>query len=261
MSWADEVRIETPEQIDFDFEVAGPGSRSAAQVLDWIVKIFWLLLGALATFLIEAMIGKESPFAGYIVLGVMIFLGFVFFVGFDIYYEAFREGQTPGKKYIGIRVIREGGGPIDVRAAAIRNMINLADFLPVGYLLGGVICLLNKRCQRLGDMAAGTLVIREQETAKMTTEPLQLATAQNNHLFERAQLQRLSPQDRHVLESYFQRLDSLDHPTKLRLTQRLYQVFGEKMSIPSEELNEKDESLMLDFLISLNNALKISGTM
>jgi uncharacterized RDD family membrane protein YckC len=257
VSWADEVRIETPEQIDFDFEVAGPGSRSAAQVLDWIVKIFWLLLGALATYLIQAAIGMESRFASYIVLGVMLFLGFIFFVGYDIYYEAFREGQTPGKKYIGIRVIREGGGPIDVRAATIRNMINLADFLPVGYLLGGVICLLNSRSQRLGDMAAGTLVIREQEAVKVALEPLQLAVGKSDHRFEREQLQRLTPQDRHVLESYFQRLDSLENAAKLRLTERLYHIFGEKTQLSPEQLSETDEGLMLDFLISLHNALKI----
>jgi len=259
VSWAEQVRIETPEQIDFDFEMAGPGSRAAAQLLDWLVKFIWLALGALLTVVAQLLAGGDSPFLTYMIAGGALLLGFIFFVGYDIFYEGFREGQTPGKKYIGIRVVRDGGGPIDVRAAAIRNLVNIADFLPLGYLLGGVICLLNARGQRLGDMAAGTLVIRHQEVVKPPVVPAAQLSSQNQHQFTKEELSRLTAQDRHVLESYFQRAHTLDERSRERLTARLYQTYGDRLQRSGAVVANLNEEEAFDFLLALLQALKINS--
>jgi uncharacterized RDD family membrane protein YckC len=257
VSWAEEIRIETPEQIDFDFEMAGPGSRAAAQLLDWIVKFVWLALGGLATAIVMALIDTGSEFLRYLIAGMMIMFGFIFFVGYDIYYEAFRQGQTPGKKYIGIRVIQEDGGPLTMRSAVIRNFMNIADFLPAGYLIGGVLCLLNRRGQRLGDMAAGSLVVREQEAVKVAAvAPVYHVKENTSQQFTRDQLAAFTVQDKHVLESYFQRLDSLDEPARDRLTEKLYGTFVQKLSGAVPEAY--DNRARYDFLLELHQALQIA---
>jgi uncharacterized RDD family membrane protein YckC len=257
VSWAEEVRIETPEQIDFDFEMAGPGSRAAAQILDWIVKFFWLALGALATVLLGLMLDR-SEFTRYLITGIMMLLGFIFFVGYDIYYEAYRQGQTPGKKYIGIRVIADDGGPLSMRGVMIRNFMNIADFLPVGYLIGGVLCLLNNRGQRLGDMAAGSLVVRDQEMVKVSAViPVITSYTAPVAQFSREQLALFTMQDKHVLESYLQRFDTLDKEAKKRLTEKLYLLFTQKLNSdqPVQDLHETEERF--DFLLGLHQSLQI----
>jgi len=251
MSWAEDHRIETPEQIDLGLELAGPGSRAVGQVLDWLVKLATVALFGLGILLVVFLVGSNVPDpVTWYILGAGVFvLFFVYWVGYDIYYEGCRNGQTPGKKYVGIRVVRAGGGPIDVRAAAIRNIVGLADFLPVGYLVGGVLMLLNKHAQRLGDMAADTIVVREREETAPVERPAvidELATTA--YAFSREQLSRLTPTDRHVLESYFARCEGLPRTVRYQLSQRLLNTFLEKTSYPLDPTLDEDAE---PFLASL----------
>ncbi len=240
MSWAEDHRIETPEQIDLGLELAGPGSRASAQILDWLVKLAILVLVGLVIAIVAGLIGpgQVDPILTSTLLGVGGVLLFVFLIGYDIYYEGCRNGQTPGKKYVGIRVVRAGGGPINVRAAAIRNVVGLADFLPVGYLVGGILMLLNKRAQRLGDMAAETIVVREREEAAVhADQPVLIAElATTVYAFSREQLSRLTPNDRHVLESYFARCEGMERAVREQLSSRLLETFLAKTGYPTHEM-------------------------
>ena len=96
-------------------------------------------------------------------LGITTFslLSFVAFFGYGVLFETLASGRTPGKRITGLRVIRSGGRPVGFTASAIRNLVRLIDFLPFSYAVGIASVLFSARNQRLGDIAAGTLVVRE----------------------------------------------------------------------------------------------------
>src|SRR5262249_16478266 len=158
--WTDAIRIETPEQIDISLELAGLGSRFVARLIDWLIKwgilfvvgivgaVLFGLLGGAASLGDPLAANTPSPF---MVLTFLAAFFDAFLLGYDIYFELRQNGQTPGKKRAGIRVIRESGAPVDLRSACVRNFLGVADFLPVFYLLGAFLIALSERKQRLGD--------------------------------------------------------------------------------------------------------------
>jgi uncharacterized RDD family membrane protein YckC len=233
MQWADDVRIETPEQIDVALEVAGLGSRFLAKAIDWLVKWGTILVAGLLVAIVVAFSG-ETPFgkaAPVLLVACLVALFYAFFLGFDVYFEVRQNGQTPGKRRAGIRVIREGGSAVDFRSACIRNLLGMADFLPAFYLLGSFLILLTRRGQRLGDLAAGTLVIREralEAPVEPAAEIEQLAS--RDFTFTPTQLAACSPEDRYILRSFFQRYRQLEAGSREKLARRLAEGFLQKTS-------------------------------
>jgi uncharacterized membrane protein SpoIIM required for sporulation/uncharacterized RDD family membrane protein YckC len=164
------VTISTPDHVDLEFDLAGLGSRFAAHVLDTLCMLALIIgLGILALVCIAASglattqilhdggaWGTSWVVAGFIIL--LFLLQWGYFLGF----EALRHGQTPGKRWLGIRVLRDNGLPVTWRAAALRNLVRVADMLPPpSYLLAGVVMHVDPHGRRLGDMLAGTVVVRE----------------------------------------------------------------------------------------------------
>ena len=143
-----------------------------------------------------------KPIALALLIGVVYLLWF----GYDLLYEAVRNGQTPGKRVAGIRVIREGGAPVDFRAAAVRNLLGLADLLPGFYVLGAIIILVTPKRQRLGDLGAGTIVVRERVlAAPAETDAAVQEFASADYAFTAGQLAACVPNDQHVLRSFLRR--------------------------------------------------------
>ena len=228
MQWTDNVTIETPEQIDVALEIAGVGSRFVAQLIDWLLK--WLIifvLFLLAVIPLQLLNADWSIQTLKSVLGAMLVLCvYCILLGFDIYYEVRHNGQTPGKKFAGIRVLREGGAPLDFRSACIRNLLGLADFLPMFYIFGAFLIMLNKRGQRLGDMAAGTIVVRERALAppiEMDKMIAELATEE--FAFNSEHLGSCTPDDRNILRSFFLRYREMQRHARVRLLRTLLHTF------------------------------------
>lgn len=253
MRWTDEVRIETPEQVEVDLELAGLGSRFLAQMLDWFIKILisvgigFVLLIALT--LLGASPDLERP-APLLVAGAVAVL-YLLWLGYGIYFELRRNGQTPGKKAAGIRTVMDGGGPLDGRAAAVRNLLAVADFLPLFHLLGSVLILLTPRRQRLGDLAAGTVVIRERVVGlDPDLGPRLKDYATDEFRFTAGQLAALRPADRSVLREFLQRYDGLDRKSRWRLAERMAAGYLKKTGypVPAGELQMEDA---VTFLASL----------
>jgi uncharacterized RDD family membrane protein YckC len=169
-------------------------------------------------------------------------LGFVFWaiiiislivVLYDIYFELSWNGQTPGKRIAGIRVIREGGAALDFRSACIRNVLKIADWLPSFFLLGGTLVLLTARRQRLGDLAAGTIVIRERVTDAPVEVSIEIERfATDEFTFTPDQLAACSPADRTILRSFFQRYNEMQPGPRDDLAYRLSRIFVEKTAYP-----------------------------
>ena len=156
MSYDDRIRIDTPEGVDLELILAGAGSRTGAAVLDggirWVIYfVLFFVLGFVAG-------AFDSP---WIFLAVYIPAVFLIEVAYDIAFETLNNGQTIGKRAFGIRVVRIGGQAVDLKTSAVRNLLRLVDGILTGYIVGILTILISKNNQRLGDMAAGTIVVRE----------------------------------------------------------------------------------------------------
>jgi uncharacterized RDD family membrane protein YckC len=148
--YQDRLRIATPEGVPVDLMLAGVGSRFAATLIDLTFKgLLVLVLTLLAVLL------------GDLGIALVSVLGFLVYFGYDVAFEVLADGQTPGKRWTGLRVLREDGRPVDLLSSVVRNVVRLVDGLPLSYLPAMVSILVTRRNQRLGDLAASTIVVRE----------------------------------------------------------------------------------------------------
>lgn len=166
-----EYTIDTPESVTFAYEVAGIGNRFIAALVDTAILFTALLLlnvlvlaglGVLGDLNGDVLLGDEPPsWFGGLMITLYALLNFVLYWGYYIFFELLWNGQTPGKRWTKLRVLRLDGNPAGFVEVLLRNLVRPVDFLPGGYGLGLLVMLLNDKSRRLGDLAAGTLVIRE----------------------------------------------------------------------------------------------------
>jgi uncharacterized RDD family membrane protein YckC len=166
------VAIHTPESIAFSYELAGLGSRFLAVLLDLLVQLVLVALIMWALIALGAHIPRspalspvEEKTAQSIAAAMLIFFVFMIFFGYFIIFEAAWHGQTPGKRILGIRVVRDGGYPVDFMSALIRNLVRTLEFGLGFYLSSAIAALLSAENKRLGDYAAGTIVVRDSQSA------------------------------------------------------------------------------------------------
>src|SRR3954468_10752422 len=148
--YQDRLRIATPEGVTVDLVLAGLGSRFTASLIDLTFKGL-LVLGALLL----------AAAAGDLGVAVTSILTFAIYFGYDVAFEVLANGRTPGKRWTGLRVLRDDGRPVAPLPSATRNVVPLVDGLPLGYVPAMVSILVTRRNQRLGDLAASTIVVRE----------------------------------------------------------------------------------------------------
>jgi uncharacterized membrane protein SpoIIM required for sporulation/uncharacterized RDD family membrane protein YckC len=161
------LEVETPEHVVLDLEIAGVGSRALAAIIDMIVLI-GSLLGVIT---VLAILGGYGLTVGRLGGAILLLGGFVVWTGYFIFFEGLRQGQTPGKRAVGIRVVMDTGYAVTLSAAAVRNLLRTADFLPPPYLIGALLVALHPRAKRLGDMVAGTVVARDRPAETAVTRP------------------------------------------------------------------------------------------
>ena len=163
--WDPTVGVVTPEAVRLQFSEANVGSRGMAFLLDlFVMSIILSFLNVAIGFLLT---GATDSVPGWVAVTALLVLNFLVLFGYPVAFETLLRGTTPGKMALGLRVVTVEGAPVSFRHAAIRAALALVDFvLTVG--LGAVLAtLLSKRHQRLGDMVAGTVVLRER-TAETT---------------------------------------------------------------------------------------------
>jgi uncharacterized RDD family membrane protein YckC len=158
------LAIDTPENIILEAEIAGFGSRCLAALIDYTIILG--LLFVLYAFTLSAVIGSRGSSTAVV---IYIIIQFVIFLGYHLIFEWAWNGQTLGKRWLGIRVVQTNGLPITVTAVLIRNILRLIDFLPLGYGVGLISLFVTRRTQRLGDLAARTVVIRERKQVTLAT--------------------------------------------------------------------------------------------
>jgi uncharacterized RDD family membrane protein YckC len=155
---SDQTFLEIPENVRLGFRLAGPGTRLGAYLLDLGVRS--AALYAIVAVLSIALL----PFATTgLPVGVYFVVAFVLEWGYGCFFETWWNGQTPGKRAFGLRVIKTEGYAIGFYEAMIRNLLRAADFVPLFYAAGFLTAMGNPRLQRIGDLVAGTMVVRERK--------------------------------------------------------------------------------------------------
>jgi uncharacterized RDD family membrane protein YckC len=234
MSNADHYTLETPENIEVRFDIAGLGTRFCAIVIDYVpIVVLAIALTCLAYFLFSAWL--QGP-TGVLRL-IMLFATALFTVMFAYFLilEWLMRGQTVGKRIIKIRVIRDDGTPVTIHEVFVRNLVRLVDFLPGFYAVGVIFMFPSRLSKRLGDIAAGTIVIKE--------EQLNYSAWTDNSRFVRMEpLERinveLTPDERRLIGGFLQRRGELVPQAREALAQRLAFPLYEKYR--GEYMNPED---------------------
>jgi len=225
-----EYSVLTPERVSLQYDIAGIGSRGAAAIVDTVIQSVALIVIFIA---LTAGLAASSAFfslgsgAGAATLSLALFVLALFVItdGYFILFEILWSGQTPGKRMVGIRVIRETGYPIRPIDAVIRNLVRMVDWLPAAYGVGVLTMLLNKRSKRLGDFASGTIVVRE--GSRGATVPLMPTVAQPSRI-------RLSSADATLVRDFLVRRTSMDPQARADLAVRLSTVLAQRYSLTLE---------------------------
>jgi uncharacterized RDD family membrane protein YckC len=160
-----ELVVATPERVSFEYQVAGIGTRAIAQILDLLI-VFGILIALSFFALAFEMVQADTIAALILIIG-----SFVVIFGYFWVSEAFWSGQTVGKKVFRLRAVGDRGEPLTFAQAAIRNVVRIVDFLPYGYGVGMVALFANGRGKRLGDLVAGTIVVKDSDSVALWQLP------------------------------------------------------------------------------------------
>ena len=159
------LEVETPEAVAFAYPLAGLGSRGMAAMIDAgmlaLIIVAEIVVGLTAVTLAGRISGQVLSIFAPWAIAVLIVVVFVTYWGYFIVGEVFRNGRTLGKRIMRIRVVREDGSRVGVLESVIRNIVRVVDIMPGTYGFGIIAVWISPRAQRLGDMAAGTVVIEE----------------------------------------------------------------------------------------------------
>jgi uncharacterized RDD family membrane protein YckC len=258
-NYSDQLNIETPEQVELQFHVAGLGSRFVAVLLDHIIQgvgLFVLII--VAIFVVAASMKAAGAFAsmdkfdtaGTWMIAFMIFILFMLNWGYFALFEAYWKGQTPGKRVMKLRAIKDSGRQITLFEALARNLLRYVDYLPSMYLIGVITMLCNQKNKRLGDYAAGTLVVHErsdespmfyQNAAFFSPSPMapafENASQQTVGMFPADAIARLQMSDLQIIDAFFGRALDLDMNVRATMALRIARTMTAKMGAPMPEGN------------------------
>jgi uncharacterized RDD family membrane protein YckC len=222
MSLFNYIKVRTPESVELEFTLAGIGNRTIALIVDYLI---WgaLLIGVLMVWLIlSVQLQQYFPNTRNLevwLTAISILLSFAIYTGYFVLFETLWHGQTPGKRYTKIRVIRDDGQPVGAAQAILRALVRPIDDIA---FIGMLLIILTKREKRLGDLIAGTLVVQEQRPIssanfKLSPEADSLA----NQLLATQNIGLLLPDDFAVIREYLQRRSMLDNRAKNDLSLKL----------------------------------------
>lgn len=226
--------ISTPENVDLHLEFAGLGNRILACLIDASITYSAIAISFFACFLFLYIAHRflhKLP-AVEIILDVALAVAtmiasFVIVFGYFIFFECSWQGQTPGKKLAGIRVIEANGQPASRSAIWIRNLMRTVDQGLM--LIGLLVILIDSKERRLGDLAANTIVIRERQAGIATAD---LKPVHTNAQIEDLNISRINPEEYELLQSFFKRCKSLDHSHRTALAAQMQEYFAKKLEPP-----------------------------
>jgi uncharacterized RDD family membrane protein YckC len=248
----DQLNIETPEQVDLRLPIAGIGSRFLAILADTVIQILAELVLILFFVLFVSAsererFGEISDTAGkWLVAGLVLF-HFLLFWGYFALFEAYWNGQTPGKRLVKIRVIKDSGRQITLFEALARNLLRVVDMIPPNlYLVGLISMLCNQQQKRLGDFVAGTIVVHERLSQPSISTNYSRSITASVYQVPRSEfvqrpdayqppadaVGRLRMEDLTVIDSFLSRALDFDLSTRVQIAGRIAVSMFAKMNIP-----------------------------
>jgi uncharacterized RDD family membrane protein YckC len=258
----DYVSIDTPENVAFGYKVAGIGSRFLAALVDTLLIFLLQLVALLAlVFAVTTFFSNEQLEGSSVVpwlLAIFGLISFAFLWGYYILFEMLWNGQSPGKRWVGLRVIKTDGTPVTLAESIIRNLIRLVDFLPAYYGVGVVTMFINQQSRRLGDLAAGTLVVHDRTTItleSLAARPAAQWLAPSGPASTRVSempLERLTEHDLQIAEEFLRR--QTDLANRSALAGRILQALLDRMDVRPEQVSGmRPESLIADIVQAHRN--------
>jgi len=238
------VEVTTGESVAFSYELAGLGSRFLAVFIDLVIQ------GAIATAALSLFLwigyavggGRTAPLGSEfgkvgsaIAIGAMILAGFLIFFGYFILFEWAWNGRTPGKRLVGIRVVRDGGFPVDFSSSVIRNVVRVLEVGLGFYVLSTIAALISPQNRRLGDMAAGTIVVRDRAFAGGVPN---VAPARSDPL-----VRDLGAAERELVQRYVERRSSLADAPRRALALEIAELVRPKLAASFNHLD--DDALLV----------------
>jgi uncharacterized RDD family membrane protein YckC len=226
MRFFNKITLQTPESVELEFTLAGIGNRAYALLIDYVVLgliligflVFWSIFSFQLYGVIEDLLGNNNQLELWLI-AISILISFFIYVGYFVFFEVLWQGQTPGKRYVKIRVIRDDGRPIGLQQATLRALLRPVDDF---FFLGVFLIVLSRQEKRLGDLVAGTVVIQEELPIASATFPVsEQAQSLANQLQTEADISRLLPEDFAVIREYLQRSGAMTSQAKAELSRQL----------------------------------------
>jgi uncharacterized RDD family membrane protein YckC len=272
--------VDSPERVKLDLEIAGPMSRAFAYSIDYSL-ILLLMLGALLLFVsgsqqivewfsefgfVQDLFDRATEWIGdadsdetssmlralALTLGIFMMLDLALTTFYFMFFETVFQGRTPGKRLTHLRVISEDGGILDWRHSLIRNLLRIVDALPAGQLVGVTAMLISPRVQRLGDLVAGTIVIRERNdfTGDVVSDAVIAPEIEAGFRFTRDEVAQIGEVERRLIRRTLRRAESLSEraarPIMDRATRAIAARIGRRDPISAGQRR--------DFLLALLQA-------
>lgn len=253
--WNSAHRIDTPELVSLEVPLAGIGSRCLALLVDYALQavVFALVIFALIESASTASFWQRTSISNRWIVALLILIPFLIHWAYFALFEAFWNGATPGKRLIRIRVMHQSGRGLTFLEAVTRNLIRTVDAAPVFYAIGIVFVFVTSKNQRLGDLAAGTLVVhhaRSEESLWQGTAarsitasifedvPLAASNSAPPGLPADA-LARLTPGDLVAVDSFLTRRLDLPLTVRAQLAARLAERLRERTGIADGTLSDE----------------------
>ena len=243
------VFIDTPENVVLEAEIAGFGSRCIAALIDYV---FVMAVMILLLCLFSGALRNSAPTDTALAIGLLVLVQFVIISFYHLFFEFMWNGQTPGKRRVGIRVVQANGMPMTASAILIRNLVRLFDFLPLGYGVGLLVLFSTKHTQRLGDLAARTIVVYERPRLNLNTiqEDLQveyLHISRYDLIPSNIQISNLDQNDRRNIVHYLQRRSQLTNREQVAIL--VAQPIAERIGIPGAVNSLGRAEMFLEYVV------------
>ena len=212
------IALETPEHVRLEYQLADLGSRAAALALDLAIIVTTILLLVLVLRFTGALGGAGAGFGTAVLYIVLFFATW----GYFLFFEAVWDGRTPGKRALGLRVLHDGGEPLSFQGSVLRNLIRFVDLQPgVTGMAGAATILFNRRAQRLGDIVAGTIVVRDTGGGEMFGDEVEVSG--------RPTRPTLSPEQFELLAGYMARREGLEPGVRARVASSVWGALRESV--------------------------------
>ena len=257
--------VQSPEQVALHFPIAGPTSRMLAYGIDVIaialieivLVLLAMLISPLASRLERALRDlipsrfdpanqQETMGFFFVIVMLMLLVQMVVEWSYFTFFEVATGGRSPGKRVVGLRVMRDGGLPITLRESLLRNLLRIVDMLPAQYLIGLIAMVVSSEGKRLGDLVAGTIVVRTDAPPAPRPLPARDAAAQSAFRFERAQLDKLGAAERALIRQALRRSEEFAPAQAAPILARAVDALRARLEYPAIEPADHR-----DFLLAL----------